>query len=107
MPKQAEAKRDGVINPQNYNFHQFYHGKFCKFSLTLLVGTPASYLDLLLSIGRDGQLHTSIYDNRDDFNFHISNFPFLSSIPSSPAYGVFISQLYDTPGLAPRMNVFF
>ena len=50
--------------------------------------------DLLLSIGRDGQLHTSIYDKRDDFNFHITNFPFLSSnIPSSPAYGVFISQL--------------
>ena len=52
------------------------------------------YLDLLLSIGRDGQLHTSIYDKRDDFNVHITNFPFLSSnIPSSPAYGVFISQL--------------
>ena len=47
-----------------------------------------------LSIGRDGQLHTSIYDKWDDFNFHITNFPFLSSnIPSSPAYGVFISQL--------------
>ena len=56
--------------------------------------TSAFYLDLLLSIGRDGQLHTSIYDKRDDFNFHITNFPFLSSnIPSSPAYGVFISQL--------------
>ena len=56
--------------------------------------TSASYLDLLLSIGRDGQLHTSIYDKRDDFNFHIKNFPFLSSnIPISPAYGVFISQL--------------
>ena len=28
------------------------------------------------------------------FNFHITNFPFLSSnIPSSPAYGVFLSQL--------------
>ena len=39
----------------------------------------ASYLDLLLSIGRDGLLHTSIYDKRDDFNFHITNFPFLSS----------------------------
>ena len=38
--------------------------------------TSASYLDLLLSIGRDGQLHTSIYDKRDDFNFHITNFPF-------------------------------
>ena len=56
--------------------------------------TSASYLDLLLSIGTDGQNHTSIYDKRDDFNFHITNFPFLSSnIPSSPAYGVFISQL--------------
>ena len=44
--------------------------------------------------GRDGQLHTSLNDKRDDFNFHITNFPFLSSnIPSSPAYGVFISQL--------------
>ena len=56
--------------------------------------TSASYLDLLLSIVRDGQLRTSLYDKRDDFNFHITNFPFLSSnIPSSPAYGVFISQL--------------
>ena len=56
--------------------------------------TSASYLDLLLSIGRDGKLHTSIYDKRDDFNFHITNFPFLSSnIPTSPAYAIFISQL--------------
>ena len=23
VPKQAEAKRDGVINPHNYNFSQF------------------------------------------------------------------------------------
>ena len=23
MPKQAQAKRAGVINPQNYNFNQF------------------------------------------------------------------------------------
>ena len=37
---------------------------------------------------------TSLYDKRDDFNFHITNFPFPSSnIPSSPAYCVFISQL--------------
>ena len=65
-----------------------------KMLATASCTTSASYLDLLLSIGRDGQLHTSIYDKRDDFNFHITNFPFLSSnIPSSPAYGVFISQL--------------
>ena len=56
--------------------------------------TSASYLDLLLSIERDGQLHTSIYDKRNDFNFHITNFPSMSSnIPFSPAYGAFISQL--------------
>ena len=56
--------------------------------------TSDSFLDLLLPIGRDGQLRTSLYDKRDDFNFHITNFPFLSSnIPSSPAYGVLISQL--------------
>ena len=55
--------------------------------------TPASYLYWLMSIGRDGQLHTSLY-KRDDFNFHITNFPFLSSIiPSSAAYAVFISQI--------------
>ena len=56
--------------------------------------TSASYLDLLLSIGRDGQLRTSLYDKRDYFNFHITNFSFLSSnISSSTVYGVFISQL--------------
>ena len=29
---------------------------------------------------RDGQLHTSIYDKRDDFNFHITNYPFLNVV---------------------------
>ena len=58
-----------------------------------------SYLDLLLSIESDGQLRTSLYDKRDDFNFHITNFPSLSSnIPSSQAYGVFISQLIRYAG---------
>ena len=31
----------------------------------------ASYLDLVLSIGRDGQLHTSLYEKPEGFNFHI------------------------------------
>ena len=42
----------------------------------------------------DGRLRTSLHDKRDDFNFHITNFPFLgSNISPSKAYGVFISQL--------------
>ena len=56
--------------------------------------TSASWLDLLLSIESNGQLRTSLCDKRDDFNFHITNFPYLrSNISSSPAYGDFISQL--------------
>ena len=54
--------------------------------------TSASYLALLLSIGRDGQLRTSLYDKRDDFNFHMA---FLSHNSS------------DTQRLAPLMNVLF
>ena len=39
-------------------------------------------------------LSTRLYDKRDDFDFHIVNFPYLSSnIPSGPSYGVYISQL--------------
>jgi hypothetical protein len=53
----------------------------------------ASYLDILLNIDSNGTLTTSLYDKRDDFYFAIANFPFLcSSIPLSPAYGVYISQ---------------
>ena len=41
-----------------------------------------------------GKLSTRLYDKRDDFDFHIVNFPYLSSnIPSGPSYGVYISQL--------------
>ena len=56
--------------------------------------TSASYFGLPLLIGREGQLGTFLYYKRDDFNFDIINFLFLSiNIPSSPAYGVFMSQL--------------
>ena len=88
---------DDVLSINNQEFEN-YLGQMYPVELeikdTTESNTSASYLDLLLSIGKDGQLHTSIYDKRDDFNFHITNFPFLSSnIPTSPAYGVFISQL--------------
>ena len=68
--------------------------------------TSASYLDLLLSIGRDGQLHSSIYDKRDDFNFHITIFRSWVAIyqPRPPMASLFRS-LYGMPGLAPRMDV--
>ena len=83
-----------INNPEFGNYLGQMYPVELEIKDTTESNTSASYLDLLLSIGRDGQLHTSIYDKRDDFNFHITNFPFLSSnIPTSPAYGVFISQL--------------
>ena len=54
----------------------------------------ANYLDLTFIIGDNNRLHTKLYDKRDDFNFHIVNFPLLSSnIPSFPSCGVYILQL--------------
>ena len=42
----------------------------------------------------DGTLSTKLYDNRDDFDFRIVNFPYIcGNIPESPAYGIYISQL--------------
>ena len=52
-----------------------------------------SFLDLNIKvIGSD--IHTSVYDKRDDFGFPIVNFPWLSGdVPRLPPYGIYISQL--------------
>ena len=81
-----------INNPGVENYlGQMYHVEF-EINDTTESNTSASYLDLLLSIERDGQLHTSIYDKGDDFNFHFTN-SLSSNVPASPAYGGFISQL--------------
>ena len=52
-----------------------------------------SYLDLEINIS-DRRFTTAVFDKRDNFSFHIVNFPHMdSNIPSKPAYGVYISQL--------------
>ena len=88
---------DDVLSINNPGFEKYLGQMYppeLEIKDTTESNTSAYYLDLLLSINMDGQLHTSLYDKRDDFNFHITNFTFLSSnIPSSPAYGVIISQL--------------
>ena len=54
----------------------------------------ASYLDLYLKIDSDCRLRTKLYNKRNDFDFPIVNFPFISSnISTAHAYGIFISQL--------------
>ena len=63
---------DDVLSINNPEFEN-YLGQMYPVELeikdTTESNTSASYLDLLLSIGRGGQLHTSIYDKRDDFQF--------------------------------------
>ena len=56
----------------------------------LIVSNNKKPLDYLKDSG--GRLSTRLYDKRDDFDFHIVNFPFLSrNIPSGPSYDVYIS----------------
>ena len=50
-------------------------------------------LFLNLSI-TNGIVSSIVYDERDDFNFEIVNFPFLDGdVSCSPSYGVYILQL--------------
>ena len=54
----------------------------------------ADYLHLTFIINSGGKLSARLSDKHNDFDFHIVNFPFLSSnIPSGPSHGVYISQL--------------
>ena len=55
--------------------------------------TKAHLLDLHFSID-NGLISSKIYDQRDDFDFYIVNYPFLDGdVPRRPSYGVYISQL--------------
>ena len=52
-----------------------------------------SFLDLNIKVVVS-DIHTSVYDKRDDFRFPIVNFPWLSGdVPRLPSYGIYISQL--------------
>ena len=88
---------DDVLSINNSNFHSYvdsiYPGELEIKDTTESVSS-VSYLDVLLEKDLNGILTTKLYDKRDDFNFSIVNFTYLcSNIPSSPAYGVFVSQL--------------
>ncbi|KAK3089515.1 hypothetical protein FSP39_004218 [Pinctada imbricata] len=83
-----------INNPKFADYLSSIYPSELEVKETTETNNSASYLDIMLSYDTDGHMNTSLYDKRDDFNFGITNFPFLSSnIPSSPAYGVFISQL--------------
>ena len=88
---------DDVLSLNNSRFIDYVHLIYpneLEIKDTTDTEKSASYLDLFLYIDNGGRLNSKLYDKRDDFDFPIVNFPFLSSnIPASPAYGVYISQL--------------
>ena len=83
-----------INNPKFGDYIDYIYPVELEIKDTTDADHQASYLDLDLSYNRDKRLQVKLYDKRDDFNFNIVNFPFLSSnIPQSPAYGVYVLQL--------------
>ena len=87
---------DDVLSLKNTKcaeYLEFIYPRELEIKETTEAAASSAYLDCYLYI-YNGKLTTRLYDKRDDFNFPIVNFPFLSSnITSAPAYGVYVSQL--------------
>ena len=85
---------DDLLNIEN-NFFESMVNRIYPSELMLNMAnvsdTETSFLDLHLSIS-DGFVKTKIYNQRDDFDFDIVNFPSLDGdVPRSKSYGVHIS----------------
>ena len=96
-----------INNPKFGDYIDYIYPVELEIKDTTHADHQASYLDLDLSYNRDKRLRVKLYDKRDDFNFNIVNFPFLSSnIPQSPAYGVYVSQLIRYARASPAYSDF-
>ena len=83
------------MNNSNFNDFILYQEKL-EIKDTTSTDTPkwANFLDLRLEFDEDGKLYIRLYDKCDEFDFPITNFPYLySNIPESSAYAVLVSQL--------------
>ena len=93
-------------NTKFAEYLEFIYPRELEIKETTKTAASSSYLDCYLYID-NGKLATRLYDKRDDFNFPIVNFPFLSSnIPSAPAYGVYVSQLIRYARACPNYQDF-
>ena len=86
---------DDILNINNVYFDNMV-SKIYPSELQLIKAntsdTEAAFLDLHLSISK--VVSTKIYDERNDLDFKIVNFPFLDGdVPCSTSYGVYISEL--------------
>ena len=72
-----------VLIKRNFNVGLFQIKEICPSQLTVEKANKsehlANYLDPTLTIDSGDKLPAMLYDIRNDFDFHILNFPFLSS----------------------------
>ena len=82
---------DDLLNIDNIYFEHIVDRIYpaeLQLNKAIASDTEAPFLDLNLSIS-NGTVSTKIYDKRDDFDFHIVNFPFLDGdVPRRTSYGV-------------------
>ena len=97
-----------VLNDKGL-FDRIYQDIYPK-ELTLLNTNVSpckvTFLDMAISLHR-GKFKHFLYDKRDDFNFSVISYPFLSgNIPKVPSYGVYLSQLLRLCHICSEYNQF-
>ena len=87
---------DAIVFNDNGMFNTIYKDIYPEELVLLNTNVSANscnYLDLSIVL-QNGKFKYSLYDKRNDFNFDVINYPFLSgNIPKIPSYGVYVSQL--------------
>ena len=89
--------QDDCIVLNDKGFFDTIHQDIYPEELTLLNTNVSpckvTFLDMTISL-HQGKFKHCLYDKRDDFDFSVISYPFLSgNIPKVPSYGVYLSQL--------------
>ena len=82
-----------IDNPEFAEHIPDIYPRELQFNKANISDKETSFLDLNIKVV-GSNIHTSVYDKRDDFGFPIVNFPWLrGDVPRLPSYGIYISQL--------------
>ena len=87
---------DAIVFNDNWLFKKVYKDIYPEERVlmnTNVTNNHCNYLDLSIVL-QNGKFKYTLFDKRNDFNFEVINYPFLSgNIPKIPSYGVYVSQL--------------
>ena len=87
---------DAIVFNDHGHFNNVYKDIYPKelvLAKTSSSNNICNYLDLTIEL-KTGKFSYCLFDKRNDFNFDVISYPFLSgNIPKIPSYGVYVSQL--------------